>query len=333
MNIDLIIQNIMSPPILFFFLGMISVLVKSDLDIPAPLAKFFSLYLLMDIGFHGGHELHESGFSWDLIGILASCVMMAAVVPVYAFFILRKRFGAADAAAIAATFGSVSAVTFITAASFLTNINVSYGGYMVAGMALMESPAIIIGVALFTLFNKKEEKAVSTRMAKYQKHSKWGHILQDAFFNGSVILLIGSLVVGMATGEKGWQAFLPFDLLFKGILCFYLLDNGILAAKRLKSLQGSFGFLLAFSILMPLLNAGVGILIGKAIGMSNGDALLFTVLCASASYIAVPAAVRLAIPESNPAFTVPVALGIVFPFNVIVGIPLYYYVITLWSFI
>lgn len=327
MDIQLIISNILSAPVLFFFLGMISVWVKSDLEIPQSLSKFFSLYLLLDIGFHGGYELHHNGFSWNIVAILGVCFLMASLIPLYSFFILKRKFNVANAATIAATFGSISAVTFITAATFLESAQIAYGGYMVAGMALMESPAIIIGVILFQVF-KDKNTTLDQKEANLYKRPKWGRILNDAFFNGSVLLLVGALIIGVVTGDAGWKAFKPFDSIFKGILTFYLLDNGIVAAKRLKSLKNSAGFLIVFGILMPLANALIAILLANHIlSLSEGDALLFTILTASASYIAVPAAMRLAIPESNPAFTIPVSLGIVFPFNIIVGIPLYFYLI------
>jgi hypothetical protein len=298
---------------------MLSVIAKSDLEIPHPLPKLFSLYLLMDIGLHGGHELYHSGLSSEVLLVMGACMLLAFLVPIYAFFILKTKFGVADAAAIAATFGSISAVTFITGASFLDSQSIQYDGYMVAGMALMESPAIIIGVILYNLYNKN----------KASKKTNWKHILNDAFFNGSIVLLVGALIIGVLSGDKGWHDLEPFDKIFKGMLCFYLLDNGIIAARRLKALKGSAGFLISFSIIVPLLNAFLGIGLSYLLGLSIGNSLLLTLLAASASYIAVPAAMRLAIPKSNPAFTIPVALGIVFPFNVIVGIPLYYYIIQL----
>jgi uncharacterized protein len=329
MNIDLIISNIVSPPVLFFFLGAFSVLVKSDLEIPAPLPKFFSLYLLMNLGFHGGHELHESGFSPEIVHVLGACIVMASLTPIYCFFILKRHFGPEDAAAIAATFGSVSAVTFISAQSFLGEQAVLSSGYMVAGMAFMESPAIILGVLLYNIFRKDKDENADYGNRK----TNWGHLLNDAFFNGSVLLLVGALVVGYMSGDKGWHDMVGFDAIFKGMLSFYLLESGIIAAKRIRSIKGHATFMLVFSILMPLLNAMIGILVSKYIlDIKIGNALLFTVLCASASYIAVPAAIRLAIPRSNPAFTVPIALGVVFPFNVIVGIPVYFFIIQqLWE--
>jgi uncharacterized protein len=340
------LDNILSPPILFFFLGVFSVFVKSNLEIPHALAQFFTLYLLMDIGFKGGHELSSSGFKPEMISLLGACIVMAFVVPVYAYFVLRTKFNIENSAAIAATYGSVSAVTFVSAVSFLNALKIGFGGYMVAGMALMESPAIIIGVILYQYYSAKSNKVVKIDPAEialaggkisddHTHHTtiNWGHLMNDALFNGSVLLLLGSLLIGYVTGDSGWKSFASFDALFKGILAFYLLDNGIIAARQIRSLQGNVVFLLSFGILMPLFNAIIAILIARYIlHASIGDALLFTVLCSSASYIAVPAAMRLAIPKANPALTVPVALGITFPFNVIVGIPTYYYIIfALWG--
>lgn len=343
MDLKIILDNILSPPILFFFLGVFAVFVKSNLEIPHALAQFFTLYLLMDIGFKGGHELFMSGLSPSILGVLGMCMLMACLVPLYAYFTLRIKFNVENSAAIAATYGSVSAVTFVSAVSFLSVSKVAFGGHMVAAMALMESPAIIIGVIIYQFYHAKETQGAKIDEAELalsggtssSEHTtiNWGHLLNDAFFNGSVLLLLGSLLIGYSTGKSGWKSFESFDALFKGILSFYLLDNGMIAARQVRSLQGNVMFLLGFGILMPLFNAMIGILICKYIlATSVGDALLFTILCASASYIAVPAAMRLAIPKANPALTVPVALGITFPFNVIFGIPLYYFIITsLWK--
>lgn len=321
MNTSVILNNLLSVPVLFFFLGMIASWLKSDLHIPHPLPKLFSLYLLMAIGLHGGYELYKSGFSEEVVNVLGACLLMASFVPVVAFFILRRKFAVEDAAAMAATFGSISAVTFISAMSFLEQNKVPFGGYMVAGMALMESPAIIIGVLFYNIFSKKDDGSKKGK-------TNWKAVLHDSFFNGSIVLIIGALIIGYLTGEKGHHDMLTWDGIFKGMLAFYLLDNGIEAAQRLRNLEKNITFLVLFSILFPLFNASLGILISHfVLHMDLGSALLFTILCASASYIAVPAAMRLAIPKSNPVYTVPVALGLVFPFNVIVGIPLYYYIL------
>ncbi len=322
MDFNLIVSNILNPPILFFFLGMLAVFVKSDLEIPSPLPKLFSLYLLFAIGFKGGVELIKSGLSREVILIILAAIFMACVVPIYTFFLLRIKLDLYNAAAIAATYGSISAVTFITAGSFLQQLNISYGGYMVAALALMESPAIIVGLILVKLATSGEDS---------DREVEWSEVLREAFLNSSVFLLVGSLVIGLLTGEHGWEVLSPFTQeMFYGVLTFFLLDMGLVAAKRIKDLKTTGFFLIGFAILIPVVNAGLGIGLAKLIGMSQGDSLLFAVLCASASYIAVPAAMRMTVPEANPSLYVSSALAITFPFNIIVGIPLYLYVINLF---
>ena len=323
MDSNLILSNLLNPAILFFFLGMLAVFVQSDLEIPAPIPKLFSLYLLLAIGFKGGVELSKSGLSSEVLLTIVAAISMACIVPVYSFFILRWGLkNDYDAAAIAATYGSISAVTFITASSFLKELGMSFHGFMVADLALMESPAIIVGLILVNLFAANRDREVS-----------WSEVLREAFLNSSVFLLIGSLVIGVLTGEHGAEILSPFtEQLFYGVLTFFLLDMGLVAAKRIKDLQKTGVFLITFSILMPLFNAAVGIGLARLIGLETGDALLFSVLCASASYIAVPAAMRMTVPEANPSLYVSTALAVTFPFNIIVGIPLYLYGIELlWS--
>lgn len=321
MDASLIVSNILNPPVLFFFLGMTAVFVKSDLEIPAPVPKLLSLYLLFAIGFKGGVELVKSGITQEVILTLLASVLMACTVPIYTFFILRLKLDTYDAAAIAATYGSISAVTFITASAFLSEIGIKYDGYMVAALALMESPAIIVGLILVNIFAVDKSK---------EKDFSWSEVLQEAFLNSSVFLLVGSLLIGVLTGEHGWKVLEPFTQgMFYGVLTFFLLDMGLVAARRIKDLQKTGIFLIAFAILIPILNAGMGLLIAKFIGMPQGDALLFAVLCASASYIAVPAAMRLTVPEANPSLYVSTALAVTFPFNIVVGIPLYLYGIEL----
>ncbi len=317
MDGSLILFNILNPPVLFFFLGVLAVLLKSDLEIPQPLPKLFSLYLLLAIGFKGGYELAESGINWQIATTLIASIVMASLVPIYTFFILQLKLDAYNAAAIAATYGSTSAVTFITASSFLDKLNVSYGGHMVAALALMESPAIIVGILLVRVFTASQD---SDNQASYS----WGKVLHESFLNGSVFLLIGSLMIGVLTGEKGWEKLHPFTQdIFYGALTFFLLDMGLVAARRIQELQKTGTFLIAFSVFIPIINAIVGILIGKLLGFGEGNTLLFSVLCASASYIAVPAAMRMTVPEANPSLYVSMALALTFPFNIIVGIPLY----------
>lgn len=318
MNSSLILSNILNPPVLFFFLGMLAIFLKSDLEIPAPLPKLFSLYLLLSIGFKGGYELEESGINPQIAMTLLAAVIMASLVPVYSFFVLRIKLDAYNAGAIAATYGSISAVTFITAQSFLKVVNVNSDGYMVAALALMESPAIVVGIILVRMFGKNKENESE------KSEFSWGEVLREAFLNGSVFLLVGSVVIGILTGQKGWDKLQPFTQgIFYGTLSFFLLDMGMVAARRIKDLSKTGSFLIAFSIFMPVANAIIGIIIAKLIGIPQGNALLFAVLCASASYIAVPAAMRMTVPEANPSLYVSMALALTFPFNIIVGIPLY----------
>jgi len=315
------LQNLLTPPILFFFLGALAVAVRSDLEIPQPLPKFFSLYLLLSIGFRGGVELHRGGFGGEVVYSLLAAMLMASAVPVYTFFLLRRRLGAADAAAIAATYGSISAVTFITAAAFLQRLGLEFGGHLVAAMALMESPAIVIGVLLYKLH---------ARDGGADEFS-WAELLREAFLNGSVFLIMGSLVVGLLTGEAGEAGMRPFtEDIFKGILAFFLLDMGLISAKRVGALRRAGLALTLFAVAVPVANAALGIALAKALGLPKGDALMFAVLSASASYIAVPAAMRLSVPEANPSLYVPMSLAITFPFNIVVGLPLYLFVINAW---
>jgi len=243
---------------------------------------------------------------------------MASLVPVYSFFILKIKLDAYNAAAIAATYGSISAVTFITAQSFLKVLSINSDGYMVAALALMESPAIVVGIVLVRIFAKSKENESE------KSEFSWGKVLREAFLNGSVFLLVGSVVIGILTGQKGWDKLQPFTQgIFYGTLSFFLLDMGMVAARRIKDLSKTGSFLIAFSVFMPVANAIIGIIIAKLIGIPQGNALLFAVLCASASYIAVPAAMRMTVPEANPSLYVSMALALTFPFNIIVGIPLY----------
>jgi hypothetical protein len=319
MDSSLILANLLSPPVLFFFLGVIAVLVGSDLEIPSPLPKLFSLYLLMSIGFKGGLELQHSGLGGQVLPTIAAAVGMSLLVPVYSFLLLKLRFDGFNAAAIAATYGSISAVTFITAEGFLETQKLHFDGFMVAALALMESPAIIVGLLLV--------KLASPQRPPEAKQMRWGEVLHEAFLNSSVLLLVGSLVIGLlvaAYSPASVAKMLPFsDQLFYGALSFFLLDMGIVAAQRIRDLREAGAFLVGFSMLMPLFNALVGVLICRGLGLEAGNALLFVVLCASASYIAVPAAMRMTVPEANPSLYISMALGVTFPFNIIVGIPAY----------
>jgi hypothetical protein len=318
MQSSLVLQNLLSPPVLFFFLGVLAVLFKSDLDIPSPLPKLFSLYLLMAIGFKGGIELAYSGLGSEVLLTIGAAIFMALAVPLLCFYVLRLKLDAANAAAVAASYGSISAVTFITAESFLNVLQLDFDGFMVAALALMESPAIVVGVILAKLYSDKGGDSQTLH---------WREVLREAFLNGSVFLLIGSLVIGALVGlfnAAGVDKMVPFtEKLFYGALCFFLLDMGLVAAQRLQDLRKVGSFLIGFAVLAPLVNSMLGLGISRLLGLPQGDALLFMVLCASASYIAVPAAMRMTVPEANPSLYISTALGLTFPFNVVVGIPLY----------
>lgn len=317
MDWGLIAGNLLTPPVLFFALGMAATLLRSDLEIPQPVTRGLSLYLLFSIGMHGGAELAHAGLSLDTLKPLVVGVVASALIPVVTFLVLRRRVGTADAAAIAATYGSISAVTFITACSFLDDRQVAWSGTMVAAMALMESPAILVGVLLARLAGEKAGNGESG-----------GSLLREAFLNGPVFLLVGALAIGMACGEKGWSSVAPFvHDPFKGVLCLFLLDMGLIAARRLSALRESGAALVAYSLGAPLVHAALAIGAARLLGLGVGDALLFTVLCASASYIAVPAAIRLTLPQANPSLFLPMSLAMTFPFNVGLGIPLYLTVI------
>jgi uncharacterized protein len=328
MEFSLILTNILNPPVLFFFVGMIAVWVKSDLEIPQPLPKLFSLYLLFAIGFKGGHEIVESGFTSEVGATLLAAMLMACIVPVYSFFILKIKLDIYNAAAIAATYGSISAVTFITASALLTKLNIVFGGHMVAALALMESPAIVVGIFLVRMFVPKHSD-----LTEENEKGSWGEVLREACLNGSVFLLVSSLIIGLLTGNTGWVKIKLFsDGLFYGVLCFFLMDMGLIAARRINDLRKAGAFVIGFSVAMPVFNALLGIGLAKVLGLSVGNALLFAVLCASASYIAVPAAMRMSVPEANPSLYISMALALTFPFNIIVGIPIYLQIIQrLWN--
>jgi hypothetical protein len=306
---------------------MLAVFLRSDLEIPQPLPKLFSLFLLISIGLHGGYELSKSGITMDVMKGLLLAILMASIVPIYSFFILKIKLDVYNSIAVAATFGSISAVTFITGVTYLQTIGVEYGGYMVAAMTLMESPAIIIGLVLAAIFARQDTNG------EEREKTDWSEIMREAFLNPSVFLLMGALLIGILTGEKGWHSMEPFfGDLFKGILALFLLDMGLVAAKRIHDLKKVGGFLIGYAIIMPIFNALIASSLALFFGLSKGDAFLLALLSASASYIAVPAAMRLSVPEANPGIYLPLSLAVTFPFNISLGIPLYYYLINImWS--
>lgn len=317
MDLHLLIDNLTNPALLFFFLGIIAVQLKSDLEIPPNSAKFISLYLMFSIGFKGGLELSHSDLDMEIFWSLLFGIFLALFVPIYTYFILRRKFSVENSGAIAATYGSVSAVTFVTAVSFLEMEQVDFGGHMVAVMALMEAPSIIIGVLLMAYFQKGKKSKL-----------KIGGVLHHSITNGSVLLIMGSLVIGFLASDQQARGIEPFTTdIFKGFLAVFLLDMGITSGKKLGDFlkKGWFAFL--FAIIIPLLNGCIVSVVSSIFTDSIGNRFLFAILAASASYIAVPAAMRLAAPKANPSLYLPMALAITFPFNITLGMPLYLYVI------
>ncbi|WP_426064918.1 sodium-dependent bicarbonate transport family permease [Flavobacterium sp. DSP2-3-1] len=317
MNLSLLLDNLTNPALLFFVLGIIAVYVKSDLEIPENTSKFISLYLLFSIGFKGGQELAHSHFTVDILWSIVFGVLIAVLIPFYTFFILKKRYSIENSGAIAAAYGSVSAVTFVTAISFLEIQNYNFSGHMVAVMALMEAPAIIIGVILIRLFSK--EKVQKTKMSTIVKHS---------FTNGSVLLILGSLVIGFLASEQQALGIKPFTTdIFKGFLALFLLDMGIVSGRKLNDFFKSGWFSVFFAIVFPLLNGCIVAFLSQFVTDDVGNRFIFAVLAASASYIAVPAAMKIAVPKANPGIFLPMALAVTFPFNITFGMPIYFSIV------
>ena len=317
MNFSLLFENLTNPALLFFVLGIIAVYVKSDLEIPENTSKFISLYLLFSIGFKGGQELAHSHFTIDIIWSILFGVLIAGLIPLYTFFILKRKYSIENSGAIAAAYGSVSAVTFVTAVSFLEIQNYSFSGHMVAVMALMEAPAIIIGVILIRLFSKEDVQ--KTKMSTIIKHS---------FTNGSVLLILGSLVIGFLASEQQALGIKPFTTdIFKGFLALFLLDMGIVSGRKLNDFFKSGWFSIFFAIVFPLINGCIVAFLSQFITDDVGNRFIFAVLAASASYIAVPAAMKIAVPKANPGIFLPMALAVTFPFNITFGMPIYFSIV------
>jgi len=315
-------QSLLDPAILFFIFGLFAGLVRSNLEIPAPVTRFLSLYLLMALGLKGGFALHTAGLNAEVTLSLFSALLLATVVPLAGYGLLRRFLNGFDAAAIAATYGSVSAVTFITAVQYLDNRGLAYGGHMAAAMALMESPAIIMAVVLAN--RVRREAAANTPGAAPAAPLKLGHLLHESVTDGAQMLLLGAMVIGLITGPEGAAAMKPFTGdLFKGMLSFFLLDMGLSAARNMGQLRGQSPWLAVYALVGPLVHAGVALGLGLLLGLSAGNTGLLMVLAASASYIAVPAVVRHAIPEASPSLYFGMSLGLTFPFNILLGIPLY----------
>ncbi|MBL7917250.1 MAG: sodium-dependent bicarbonate transport family permease [Bacteroidia bacterium] len=319
MNLDLLFSNITNPAFLFFILGIVAVKLKSDLEIPPNSSKFISLYLLFSIGFKGGQELSHENFTMEIFWAILFGIFLSLIIPVYAFFILKRKMNVFDSGAIAAAYGSVSAVTFVTGVSYLEFQKMNFHGHMVAIMALMESPAIIAGLILISLFNKEETIKINKRS-----------VLKHSLTNGSVLLILGSLIIGFLANAKQAEGIKPFtNDLFKGFLAIFLLDMGINSGRKLNSFFSNGWFPTFFAIIIPLFNGCLVALASKVVTVDDSSRFMFSVLAASASYIAVPAAMKLAVPKANEGLYIPMALAITFPLNITLGMPLYLMLIQL----
>ncbi|MBK9246064.1 MAG: sodium-dependent bicarbonate transport family permease [Burkholderiales bacterium] len=299
----------MDPVVLFFLLGLVARIAKSDLRLPEAMYEALAIYLLLAIGLKGGVQLAQQPLATVLPQALAA-IALGAAIPLLLFPLLRARLPRPDAASIAAHFGSVSVVTFAVASSFLAAQSIDAESYMPLLVALMEAPGIVVGIVL-------------ARAGGAQRIA-WGPLAREVLFGKSVLLLLGGLAIGALVGPEGSKPIAPlFTDLFKGVLALFLLEMGLVAGGRIGDLKRAGPFLLAFGVGAPLLLGLLGALVGQAIGLSLGGTTLLATLAASASYIAAPTAMRIAVPEANPALSIGVALGITFPFNIFVGVPLY----------
>ncbi|MEY5131686.1 MAG: hypothetical protein RL734_1753 [Bacteroidota bacterium] len=318
MNPALLFENVTNPAFLFFLLGIIAVYVKSDVQIPSTTSKFIAIYLLFSIGFNSGQELSHQAITIEILASLLFGILIAALIPLYVFFIAKIKLPVHDSIAIASAYGSVSAVTFVTAVSYLEAKQLALHGHMVAVMALMESPAIIVGLILLSLWGGGG------------KTLSWKSIMQHSFANASVLLILGSLLIGYIANAKQAAGITPFTSdLFKGFLSIFLLDMGLICGKEIKRFFAFGTFPLALAIALPLLNGCIVGILSTFITQDISNQFIFAILGASASYIAVPAAMNIAVPEARPSLYVPMALAITFPINITIGFPLYMQVIGL----
>ena len=307
---QVIIANLTSPPVLAFALGLLAVLVKGDLRLPDPIYQGLSIYLLLGIGIKGGVALRQSELSDVAIPALAT-IALGLLIPVLAFLFSGKltKLGEIDRGALAAHYGSTSLVTFTAALVFLEQSSIQYEGFVTTLLALLEIPGIIVGLMLGSRHLKRDVS--------------WGESLQEIFSSRSILLLVGGLVLGFATGAVGYAKIEPFfGALFIGMLTLFLLEMGTLAGRRIQDVKSAGAGLIIFAIVFPIASGLLGVIFGYASGLSMGGAAVLGVLAASASYIAAPAAVRLALPEANPGIYLAASLGITFPFNLTIGIPL-----------
>ena len=335
-------QNLLDPAILFFIFGLVAGLLRSNLEIPPAIAKFLSLYLLMALGLKGGFALSASGLSPAILMTLGAAMFMAFAVPVAGYQFLKSHVGRFDAAAVAASYGSVSAVTFVTAMQFLEGAQMPAGGHMAVAMVLMESPALIVAIVLANMIRNEKTLAAAVPMGGVQLTGQGtlvagvagkeadkpalsiGQVLKHSATDGTHLLLIASLLIGFLSGDAGKEVMKPFSAdLFKGMLAFFLLDMGLMVARNLGEIKGKSPMLLAYAALSPLVHASVALLLAILLQLPAGDAAMLMVLSASASYIVVPAALRQAVPEASASLYLGLPLGVTFPINLLIGIPLY----------
>jgi hypothetical protein len=317
MNFNLLLENLTNPALLFFVLGIISVYLKSDLEIPPNSSKFISLYLLFAIGFKGGQELSHETFNSEIGWSMLFGIIVSSTIPLYTFFILKRKLNIFDSGAIAAAYGSVSAVTFVTAVSYLESHQLNLHGHMVAIMALMESPAIVIGLLLVSVYNKEESQSIKKRT-----------VMIHSFTNGSVLLILGSLIIGFIANAKQAEGIKPFtNDLFKGFLAIFLLDLGITSGKKLKAFFSFGWFPFIFAIFIPLINGSLVAIFSSIVTHDVTNRFMFAILAASASYIAVPAAMKISVPKANPGLFLPMALAVTFPINITIGMSIYFTII------
>jgi hypothetical protein len=316
--LELVQINLLSPMVLAFALGITATLLHSDLKLPDELYTTLSIYLLLAIGLKGGIALAETSLAVFWAPAVAT-LLLGIIIPVIAYGVARKigKLNVADAAALAAHYGSVSAVTFAAAQTFLDTVGVRYEGFMPALVAILEVPAIVVALLI-------------AQVAGAPQGGDWRKALRELLTSKSILLLVGGMIIGWLAGPRGGKEVAPvFVDLFKGALTFFLLELGMVAARRFRDLPSAGLFLLGFGIIMPIFNGLLGVWFGSITGLSLGGSTILGVLSASASYIAAPAAVRIALPQANPGFYLTAALGITFPFNLAIGLPLYYTIASL----
>lgn len=318
------LNNLLDPAILFFVFGMTAGLLRSNLEVPPQIARFLSLYLLMSVGLKGGFSLAHAGFGPQVVASLGAAMALSLLVPALGYLLLRRLLSHFDAAAVAATYGSVSATTFITATQYLQTQGIDFGGHMAVALVLMESPAILMAMALASWARRQEALGAAAHGQATAAGPSIGHVVREAFTDGANLLLLGSLAIGFVTGDQGKAMMEPFSgALFKGMLALFLLDLGLLVARQLPALRTVHPALLLYGVCGPLVHGLIAMGLAALLHLGAGDAILLVVLAASSSYIVVPAVLRHAIPEAKPGLYLGLSLAVTFVFNILIGIPLY----------